>query len=31
MINIGIVGAENSHTVAIARILNIQKRCPDSG
>ena len=28
MINIGIVGAENSHTVAIARILNIQKKVP---
>ncbi|MBK36406.1 MAG: hypothetical protein CME26_12885 [Gemmatimonadetes bacterium] len=26
MINIGIVGAENSHTVAIARILNIEKK-----
>ena len=25
MPNIGIVGAENSHTVAIARTLNIQK------
>ena len=28
MINIGIVGAENSHTVAIARILNIEKKVP---
>ena len=28
MINIGIVGAENSHTVAIARILNTQKKVP---
>ena len=28
MINIGIVGAENSHTVAIAKTLNIEKRVP---
>jgi predicted dehydrogenase len=26
--NIGIVGAENSHTVAIARVLNVDKRIP---
>ncbi len=26
--NIGIVGAENSHTVAIARLLNVEKRVP---
>ena len=28
MIRIGIVGAENSHAVAIAKILNIDKRVP---
>lgn len=28
MINIGIVGAENSHTIAIAKILNVDKRVP---
>ena len=28
MIRIGIVGAENSHTVAIAKTLNIEKRVP---
>ncbi|MFA6111052.1 MAG: Gfo/Idh/MocA family oxidoreductase [Candidatus Latescibacterota bacterium] len=28
MINIGIVGAENSHTVAIAKVLNADKRVP---
>ena len=26
MINIGIVGAENSHTAAIAKVLNVEKR-----
>ena len=28
MLNIGIVGAENSHTAAIAKVLNIEKRVP---
>ncbi len=28
MIRIGIVGAENSHTVAISRLLNIEKKVP---
>jgi len=28
MLNIGIVGAENSHTVAIAKVLNLEKRVP---
>ena len=28
MINIGIVGAEHSHTVAIAKTINIEKRIP---
>ena len=28
MINIGIVGGENSHTVAIAKTLNIEMRVP---
>ena len=28
MVNIGIVGAENSHTVAIAKVLNADKRVP---
>ena len=26
MLNIGIVGAENSHTAAIAKVLNVEKR-----
>lgn len=29
MITIGIIGAENSHTVAIAKTINIEKRVPD--
>jgi hypothetical protein len=28
MLNIGIVGAENSHTAAIAKVLNVEKRVP---
>ena len=28
MLNIGMVGAENSHTAAIAKVVNIQKRIP---
>jgi predicted dehydrogenase len=28
MINIGIVGAENSHTAAIAKLINVEKRVP---
>ena len=28
MIRIGIVGAENSHTIAIAKTLNVEKRVP---
>ena len=27
-LNIGIVGAENSHTVAIAKLINIDKKVP---
>ena len=30
MLRIGIVGAENSHTVAIAKTINIEKRIPDA-
>ena len=26
MLNIGIVGAENSHTAAIAKVINVEKR-----
>ena len=28
MLNIGIVGAENSHTAAIAKVLNVEKKVP---
>ena len=28
MLNIGIVGAENSHTAAIAKVLNVEKKLP---
>ena len=28
MLNIGIVGAENSHTAAIAKVINVDKRVP---
>ncbi len=28
MLRVGMVGAENSHTVAIARVLNVDKKIP---